>query len=130
MSPLLVFLSVLALEGSMIKIQLLLLVVLASSSVSAWREQSSTQKRLITLKGRVVDARTGEPIAKVRVIANGVDQSTTTDDNGAFSFENLPGGPLDLYITTVSYGLVKKTITLKDGENRDFVIALNEDAAA
>jgi len=100
------------------------------SFVYGKQEQSSTQKHLVTLRGRVVDARTGEPIAKVRVIANSVDQSTTTDENGAFTLENLPSGPLDLYITTVSYGLVKKTITVKDGENRDFVIALNEDAAA
>jgi outer membrane receptor for ferrienterochelin and colicin len=91
--------------------------------------QTSQQKRLITIHGRVVDARTGEPIAKVRVIANGVDQSTTTDDRGAFTLENLPVGQLDLYITTVSYGLIKKTITLME-ENREFTIVLNEDAAA
>jgi outer membrane receptor for ferrienterochelin and colicin len=112
------------------KIQLLLLVLFACSSVYGSQEQSSTQKHLVTLKGRVVDARTGEPIAKVRVIASGSDQSTTTDDRGEFILENVSTGQLDLYITTVSYGLVKKTITLKEGENRDFVIALNEDAAA
>jgi hypothetical protein len=83
---------------------------------------------LVTIKGRVIDARTGEPIAKVRVIATIVDQSTTTDDSGAFTLENLPLGQLDLYITTVSYGLVKKTITLQE-QNSEFTIVLNEDAA-
>jgi outer membrane receptor for ferrienterochelin and colicin len=87
------------------------------------------QERLVTIHGRVVDARTGEPIAKVRVIASANDQSTTTDDSGAFTLENLAVGQLDLYITTVSYGLVKKTITLLE-KNREFTIALNEDAAA
>jgi outer membrane cobalamin receptor len=111
------------------KIQLLILVLFACSSIFGGPQQSSTQKRLVTLKGRVVDARTGEPIAKVRVIANAVDQSTTTDDNGGFTLGNLPVGQLDLYITTVNYGLVKKTITLLE-ENREFTIALNEDAAA
>lgn len=90
--------------------------------------QTAQQKR-VSVQGRVVDARTSEAIAKVRVIASG-DQSTTTDEKGEFTFENLPIGQLDLYITTVNYGLVKKTITLKDGENRGIVIALNEDAAA
>ncbi len=123
------------------KIQFLLLLLFAYSSICGTQAQSLTQK-LVPLKGRVVDARTGEPIAKVRVIASrtdagsssgqaaGSDQSTTTDDKGEFTLENVPIGPLDLYITTVSYGLVKKTITVKDGENRDVVIALNEDAAA
>jgi hypothetical protein len=83
-----------------------------------------------TLHGHVVDARTGEPIAKVKVIVSGSDQNTTTDENGAFTLDNLPVGPVDLYITTVTFGLVKKTITLKEGDNKDFEIALNEDAAA
>jgi TonB dependent receptor-like, beta-barrel/Carboxypeptidase regulatory-like domain/TonB-dependent Receptor Plug Domain len=106
------------------------------------QEPTSQQKRLVKIRGRVVDARTGEPIAKVRVIASGLDpgspsgqpagggeQSTITDDSGGFTLENVPVGQLDLYITTVSYGLVKKTITLLE-ENREFTIALNEDAAA
>lgn len=122
------------------KTQLFMFVLFALSCVCT-QAQSSSQK-LVTLKGRVVDARTGERIAKVRVIASGNEggssggaassggQSTNTDDNGEFTLENLSSGQLDLYITTVSYGLVKKTITLKDGENPEFVIALNEDSAA
>jgi outer membrane receptor for ferrienterochelin and colicin len=111
---------------------LLILPTQANASSKLARElqpSASQQNRLVTIRGRVVDARTGEPIAKVRVIASANDQSTTTDDSGAFTLENLPVGELDLYITTVSYGLVKKTITLLD-EHGEFTIALNEDAAA
>ncbi len=93
-------------------------------------QQKGQQEKRIKLRGRVVDARTGEPMAKVRVIASGVDKFTTTDAKGEFTLEDLSTGQLDLYITTVSYGLVKKTIKLTDGENRGFVFALNEDAAA
>jgi len=90
----------------------------------------SQQPQTFALRGRVVVARTGEPVAKVRIIANQADQSTTTDDNGEFTLHTIPAGQVDLYITTVNYGLVKKTITLKAGENELFLIALNEDAAA
>ncbi len=90
----------------------------------------SQQLQTFALRGRVVVARTGEPIAKVRIIANAADQSTTTDDNGDFTLHNIPAGQVDLYITTVNYGLVKKTITLTGRENELFLIALNEDAAA
>src|SRR5256714_2735440 len=83
-----------------------------------------------SLTGRVVDARSGEPLAKVRVIVSGTDQETTTDDNGTFKLENLTAGKIDLYITTVTFGLVKKSVTLKEGDNANFQIALNEDAAA
>ncbi|MFN2493010.1 MAG: carboxypeptidase-like regulatory domain-containing protein, partial [Pyrinomonadaceae bacterium] len=110
----------------------ILLVSVGSTSVQASSIQrpEAPQKPLVTLRGRVVDARTSEPMGKVRVIASGTEQSTTTDDNGAFTLENLPLGNVDLYITTVNYGLVKKTITIKDSENPEALIALNEDAAA
>ena len=98
-------------------------------TIIPWSNAFAQQPPSITIRGHVVDARTGEPIAKVRVIASGTEQSTTTDDSGAFVLENLPVGQLDLYITTVSYGLVKKSITLTE-QSRDFTIALNEDSAA
>src|SRR5215208_721390 len=92
-------------------------ILTACFTVSITRANpQTTQQNLVTLQGRVVDARTGEGIAKVRVI--GGEQSMTTDEKGEFTLENLTIGQLDLYITTVNYGLVKKTITLKDGENR------------
>ena len=87
------------------------------------------QQRSITLRGRVVDANTGEPMANVRVVAKLADKSTITDTNGAFTLE-LPPGPQELYITTVTYGLVKKTIDVGAGTNSEVEIALNEDAAA
>ena len=83
-----------------------------------------------TLQGRVVDARTSESIAKVKVIVSNSDQSSTTDENGQFRIDNLPVGQVDLYITTVNYGLVKKTVVVKEGTNPETLIALNEDAAA
>jgi len=89
-----------------------------------------TQQQPARLTGRVVDARTGEPIGKVKVIVSGTAQETTTDDNGVFALENLPAGKVDLYITTVTFGLVKKTVMVKPGNNADIQIALNEDAAA
>src|ERR1041384_697382 len=90
----------------------------------------SVAQKPANLHGRVVDARTREPIAKVRVIGSGTDLSTTTDDNGEFTFDNLPAGQVDLYITTITFGLVKKTITIAETNNPVFEIALNESAAA
>ena len=87
------------------------------------------QERSITLRGRVVDANSGEAMANVRVVAKLTDRSTITGADGAFTLE-LPPGPQDLYITTVTYGLVKKSINVSDGTSSNIEIALNEDAAA
>src|SRR5437660_3354742 len=103
---------------------------LSRSLTEGPQTQMVQQKPFATLHGRVVDARTGEAIAKVRVIASGTDQSTTTDENGNFTLDHLPVGKVELYITTITFGLVKKTITVTEGDNVDVQIALNEDAAA
>jgi hypothetical protein len=89
----------------------------------------AAQERVVTLRGRVVDANTGEAMANVRVVAKLTDKTTITDDNGAFTLELSPG-PQELYITTVTYGLVKKTINVATGTDSVVEIALNEDAAA
>jgi len=68
-------------------------------------------------------------MANVRVVAKLIEKATITDANGAFTLE-LPPGPQELYITTVTYGLVKKTINVGAGTNSGVEIALNEDAAA
>jgi carboxypeptidase-like protein/TonB-dependent receptor-like protein len=87
------------------------------------------QTRSITLHGRVVDARSGEPIAKVKIIVVSSQQSTSTDENGFFTLEGIQPGELELYITTVTYGLVKKTITVNDVEKAEVEIALNQEGA-
>jgi hypothetical protein len=83
----------------------------------------------LTLLGKVVDSRSGEPIAKVKVNVNGSEQGATTDDQGNFTLTNVPAGEVDLYITTVGYGLVKKTLTVTEGGGTNLLIALNQESA-
>src|SRR5215213_5880044 len=78
---------------------------------------------LATLHGRVVDAQTGEPVAKVRVNVSGSQESATTDDGGAFVLENLPQGEINLYVTRIGYGLVKRTVLMR-GREAEIEIAL------
>jgi hypothetical protein len=83
----------------------------------------------ITLRGRVVDAQSGEPVAKVKLNVLGSQQSATTDENGSFILQQLQPGELELYITTVGYGLVKRVVLVKDVDT-ETEIALNQEAAA
>jgi hypothetical protein len=89
----------------------------------------SAQDGQATLHGRVVDAVTGEPVAKVKIIVNGTQQNTTTDEKGGFTLGGLQPGEVELYITAVGYGIVKKSFILKEGENTEKDIALNQEAA-
>ena len=96
-------------------------IQLFSSSVFA-------QQKSASLRGRVVDAQTGEPVAKVRINIVGSDRSATTDDNGAFVFQDLQPGEIILYITTIGYGLVKRTVIVKDSDT-ETEIALNQETS-
>jgi hypothetical protein len=82
-----------------------------------------------SLNGRVVDARTGEPVSKVKIIVNDSAQSATTNERGNFSVSNLPSGEVELTLTTVGYGLVKQTVTLDAGVANMVEIALSQEAA-
>src|SRR6185436_17204382 len=72
------------------------------SSTFEQPSRPANQSRSITFHGRVVDARSGEPIAKVKIIVVATQHSTSTDDKGDFTLEGIQPGDLDLYITTVT----------------------------
>jgi hypothetical protein len=105
-----------------------LLLTLALSSQQALCQQTQTRSPA-TLRGRVVDADTGEPISKVKVIVVGTEQSALTDASGNFIFDSLEPGELELYITTIGYGLLKKSVLLKQGDDNRLDVALNKEAA-
>src|SRR5438477_9310402 len=103
----------------------MVLSILGLTIVSA----QQTQIHSVTFRGRVVDARSAEPVAKVKIVVSGSPQNTTTDETGRFTLTDVTPGELSLYITTVGYGLVKKTITVKETDDAEVVIALNQEAA-
>jgi len=111
-------------RATLVSILFILILPFAAAQVAGQDNQTAS------LSGRVVDARSGEALAKVKVIVSGTDKETTTDETGKFTLDNLKPGKIDLYITTVTFGLVKKSIVLHAGDNSDLQIALNEDAAA
>src|SRR5215216_5879766 len=113
-----------------LKVILLVAISIVATRAPSLQAAIPQTRPAANLRGRVVDARTGEPVAKVRIIVSGTNLSTTTDNNGEFSFDNLPAGQIDLFITTVTFGLVKKTVTITEANNPFFEIALNESAAA
>ncbi|HEV8368887.1 MAG TPA: TonB-dependent receptor [Pyrinomonadaceae bacterium] len=107
----------------------LLLPLVCSFAITAAAQQASGQNQS-SLHGSVVDARSGEALAKVIVVVSGTDLTATTDEKGEFTIKNVPVGPVDLYFTTVNYGLVKKSVVIKDGVANEATLILNEDAAA
>jgi hypothetical protein len=68
----------------------------------------------ITLTGRVIDAKTGEPIRKALVSIREQKTEAVTDDGGRFTLAGLQPGRVELYVSTVGYGLLKREVDLAE----------------
>jgi iron complex outermembrane receptor protein len=74
-----------------------------------------------TLSGIVTD-KNNQPIKGVSVYASELHKGTVTDENGKYTFTNLPNGNLKLTFTFVGFGTQNKTITALQKENTFNVI--------
>ena len=64
------------------------------------------------VKGRVVDAQTGQPIGKAVVTVRERQSETVTDANGRFQLADLPAGSVEIVVTTVGYGFAQRTLAV------------------
>ncbi len=87
------------------------------------------QSQVATLRGTVMDARTGAPLSKVLVTVEGA-ASTETGPDGSFTLGGLEPGHVRLYVSAVGYGLVQRTLQLEPGAAHEIRIPLSEGAAA
>jgi hypothetical protein len=81
----------------------------------------------VDVRGRVVDARTGEPLSAVRVASPA--GTVSTDAQGQFVIAGATPGELSLRISLPSYALLKKTVEVAAG-GTDVEILLQPDAGS
>jgi hypothetical protein len=55
------------------------------------------------IKGKIVDAINGEPLAGVEIILLSTNNKTYSDFDGNFKFENIPSGEQQIRISYISY---------------------------
>src|SRR5690625_7652825 len=56
-----------------------------------------------TIRGRVVDATTSQPLSVTEVIVTGTSFSTITDENGAFQLVGVPAGLYSVEARRIGY---------------------------
>src|SRR5437879_10843414 len=72
--------------------------------------------RAAEIRGVVMDALGGEPLARVRIDLLNTELRTATDPRGNFTFASVPAGNYTLHVETVGYRLL----------NREFALAQDE----
>ena len=68
------------------------------------------------LRGRVVDLAGRTPLSGVKLVIEGSQYSTVTDEAGQFIFRQLPAGEFDLLLTAPGYGVSRQHVLIKDSE--------------
>lgn len=81
----------------------------------------------VSLRGRVIDAQTGEPIAKALVSIRSRKVEAVTDAAGRFVLSDVPPGEVEIAVTTVGYGLWRRTVPA-DRETQELEIRLSQEA--
>jgi hypothetical protein len=76
---------------------------------------SSAFAQSATLRGRVLSATTGEPIANATLSVSGVARSTRTDSRGEFTLSGLPLGEQALLVQAVGFTPVRALVPLTAG---------------
>ncbi|SMO43579.1 TonB-dependent receptor [Fodinibius sediminis] len=72
-------------------------------------DQAHGQSETSRISGRVVDARTGEPIIGANVALTGTTRGAATDLDGQYSIREVPAGHHSITVSYISYA--RKTIT-------------------
>ena len=83
-----------------------------------------------TIKGKVFDSHTGEPLVGANVLLQQTHYTTTVQLDGSFTFKHIPAGKYSLIVSTVGY-LSSKSIeveTTGGRDNIDLSIAMTQTA--
>lgn len=81
-----------------------------------------------SISARVTDLQTGQPIAGALVSVAGKNKSVTTDHDGDVTLEKIPAGVVELRISAVSYGLLKKRTLVPAGAAVALDLRLGQEA--
>jgi hypothetical protein len=79
------------------------------------------------IRGRVSDLQTGEPIAKALVAIRSQQLRAITGENGEFEIHDVLPGRVDMYVSTVGYGLLKQSLELQAGVENQFDLTLGQE---
>jgi len=106
----------------------LILVIIVSSVFTRSTALAQTGESLATVRGRAVDLKTGEPIAKAVVSIRDQHVDAVTDEEGRFVLLNVRPGDVELYITTVGYGLSRKRLEVSAGSTVELELLIGQEA--
>lgn len=81
-------------------------------------------QNLISIKGKVVDKKTGEPVIAAAVNLKEIERWTTTNENGQFEFKNISPKTYTLQVQYLCYEFYSSSIYIIDYEKKEMLIKI------
>jgi TonB-dependent SusC/RagA subfamily outer membrane receptor len=78
-------------------------------------ELAAVVKAVGTVRGRVTEAATGQPIARATVSVAGTTLSRTTGENGEYTIAGVPAGTRTIAVRRLGYDPMSREVTVTDG---------------
>ena len=83
-----------------------------------------------TVTGRVLDSRSGLPVAAAQVFISALDVGGLTQQNGRYLMQNIPAGTHTLSVTRIGYRTEEAQISVGGGQTVEQNFAMAEEALA
>ncbi len=85
----------------------------------------------MTIEGTIYDTETSNPLANaiLTITTNGTTDSTTTDENGMYSFKNYPTGKYIMYVSKTNYLTTSASVSSSDlavNDNTESVVTTTD----
>jgi len=78
-----------------------------------------------TIRGIIVDARDGTPLEKVSIRVQTTKQATLSASDGTFQLDDVPVGRHELYVSSVDYVLIRRTVDVSAGALVEIAIPIS-----
>lgn len=82
------------------------------------------RRQLGSVRGKVTDAATGNPLSEANVFFEGTSRGTATNVDGEYTLENVAPGTYTLVVTFLGYERQTREITVRDGQTTTADFAL------
>ncbi len=96
-------------------------LLLIPASVPA---QTATGPHGVTVRGRVVDAESKQPVDQADVLVVGTDRRTTTDEHGRFVLEGVPAGTWTLSVQRLGFAPLRRELVVAEGAEQSLELTL------
>ena len=83
-----------------------------------------------TVTGRVLDSRSGQPVAAAQVFISALDVGGLTQQNGRYLLQNIPAGTHTLSVTRIGFRTSEAQISVGGGQTVEQNFGLDEEALA